>query len=718
VRCKNITNNITKYTVSSLNGNFSCPFNELTEITISYSGYKSIVDTLKTKTDTFLLKPDIFNLSQIVVTATKTNKKLKDTPVITKVINSKQIENMGISNVNEALSLEIPGLDFQEVGYGTDINLQGLGAKNILILIDGELLAGENGNNIDYSRLNTNNIERIEIIKGASSALYGSQAMGGVINIITKKTSKKIELNIGYKQKTNNQTNYPDIDDDDINYIYKSKLDLNNINLFSSIGFNLNKINGQTNFNANSFDAYQLKDKHDQVFNIIGTDTSITQKALTSNIDGYNDFTLSQKIRIVPTKKLSISINGSYYLHNKYDFYMDNKYQQYRDLNFHAKAIYNFSNHTNIKISLNNDNYNKYYFYEKLNSKELNYTNRFINPKVIFNTKLFNTHNIIIGGVYLDEYLLSDKFGKDTLQNKSVNTSTLFIQDDFNIYKKTNIVVGVRSDYHSTFGLNISPKISLMYKYNRHRFRLNYATGFRSPTLKELYMNWDLMGMFTIKGNENLKPETNQYLSISAEYSKSKINGSINIYKNWFKNKIEGEWYNNQTIYKYVNLGALTLSGIELTLKYNIIKNVNIYGGYSFVNDERTFENQMSTVSPHTGTARIEYLFNKPKYKLNINLTGKITGSKDFRAYYGDIIYNGNTIEAWYDVHYNPYSIWNLSVSQVFKNCINIIIGVDNIFNYTADIINFNTSINPGRRFFISARININNYNIKDFTNK
>ena len=133
------------------------------------------------------MNDDPFNLEQIVVTATRTEKKIKNTPVITQIITSKQIEERGTGNIQDLLTQEVPGLNFQEVGYGTSIDIQGLGSKHILFLIDGERIAGENGGNIDYSRINLYNIDHIEIVKGASSALYGSQAMGGVINIITRK---------------------------------------------------------------------------------------------------------------------------------------------------------------------------------------------------------------------------------------------------------------------------------------------------------------------------------------------------------------------------------------------------------------------------------------------------------------------------------------------------------------------------------------------------
>ena len=206
-------------------------------------------------------KDDPFNLDQIVVTATRSQKKLKDIPVITQVVTSRQIEERGVSTIQELLQQEVPGLNFQEVGFGTDIDIQGLGSKHILFLIDGERIAGENGGNIDYSRINLYNVDRIEIVKGASSALYVSQAMGGVINIITKSAKKKVEVNAGVKYTGNYETNFKDVDKSDLSYKYKKHLDKPNLNANLALGLNLGKFTMNTDVLYKSADAYQLYDR-------------------------------------------------------------------------------------------------------------------------------------------------------------------------------------------------------------------------------------------------------------------------------------------------------------------------------------------------------------------------------------------------------------------------------------------------------------------------
>ena len=698
------------YTTSALDGSFTNNCKEPTVVAISFIGYKTIIDTLKVgEVKTFYFTPDVFNLDQVVVTATRTDKTLKNAPVITQVISAKQIESQGLTTVESVLENNIPGLDFQKVGFGTDINMQGLGSKNILILIDGERLAGENGNNVDYSRLNTNNIERIEIVKGASSALYGSQAMGGVINIITKKPRKKIEFSFGGKLTEMNQVNFHDTKITDDAYNYKHSLDLPNLNYNATFGFNLNKFSGKTSFVAKSSDAYKLQSSDTMFLYPKNADTVLIYSD-GANINGFEDYTISQSFSYTPNKKIEANIRGSYYNHNEYDFEPDNKYQNYEDYAVSGNIKYKFNNDANIIVSMSRDEYRKYDYLEKLEEKQLNYNNIFLNPKLIGTFKMYEKHTITAGTEYLNESLLSDKFTYDTLTEKQVNTSVLFIQDDINFTDKINVIVGGRADYHSAFGLNISPKISAMYKYKNHAFRVNYAKGFRAPNLKELYMEWTMPALwFTIKGDENLQPETNNYVSLSTEYSKNNLNGSINVYKNWFKNKIEGEWHEHQTVYQYVNIASSELTGVELLLKYRLFKHFSFSGGYSYVHDKRSAEAQMSTISPHSGNIRFEYNLRKGIYYTNISLNGKITGAKNYE-YSESIYYRGNEIDALYDVHYNAFSIWNLTISQQLFNATNIILGVNNIFDYKSPIVSSETSMTVGRRVFVSIQINVDNF--------
>lgn len=699
-----------QYAVTSAKGEVLNPIKEKSQITISFVGYKTLIDTLNPgESKTYKLKADLFNLDQVVITATRTEKALKDVPVITQVITARQIETRGFQTVEDVLESDMPGIEFNRHGKSNDINIQGLEARNVLVLIDGERLAGETRGNIDYSRLNTNDIERIEIVKGASSALYGSQAMGAVINIITKKSRKKFYGNIAARYAQYNQINYPELKSNDDDFKFKQNLDKPNLNLNGLIGFNLKKFTSKTSFVVKSSDAYQLFDRDSLTKEFIDIDTIIHEPLNKKpvGIEGSTDYSVDQFFNYKFNKKLSVEAKSGYYLHHKYDFNRDNKHDKYEDISYGIKANYNPSENKTFIFSYHSDTYNKYDFLEAIDSSKLNYSHKYKNPKIIGNFKIGQKQMFTGGLEYLHESLLSDMFVFHEIHTKEQSNSVFFLQDDISFNSKLNLVAGIRAEYHTSYGSHFSPKLSAMYKTKPFIFRLNYATGYRSPSLKELYMNWSHLGMFVIRGNENLKPETNNYFSGSAEYSKSWINTSVTVYENLFKNKIQGIWSADQTVYQYDNIEKSSLFGIDYLLKLKITKSLMFNTGYTYVNNNYyQMGVRLSSISPHTANMQLEYRYTKGIYNITANITGKYIGAKNFNVA-DEIEYRSKTIDAYYKVHYNAYSIWRLTVSQRFYNAVNLVFGIDNLFDFTPGMVTFNTSISPGRKYFISLNIEI-----------
>ena len=150
-----------------------------------------------------MMTPDDTELGEVVVTATRTPKALKDVPVVTRVITSDEIAKADATNIQDLLTEELPGLEF---GYAmnqeTSLNMSGFGGNAVLFLVDGERLAGETMDNVDYNRLNLGNIGQVEIVKGASSALYGANAVGGVVNLITRERTEPWHVNVNTRYRS------------------------------------------------------------------------------------------------------------------------------------------------------------------------------------------------------------------------------------------------------------------------------------------------------------------------------------------------------------------------------------------------------------------------------------------------------------------------------------------------------------------------------------
>ena len=181
------------------------------------------------------------------------------------------------------------------------------------------------------------------------------------------------------------------------------------------------------------------------------------------------------------------------------------------------------------------------------------------------------------------------------------------------------------------------------------------------------------------------------------------MNVSANVYGNWFRDKIEGMWTNNQTELHYTNIGKSFLAGVEVNAKFRIGRYVNLNGAYNYLYVGKDAEGvRLSSSSPHSGTIRAEFNSHVKNYETVVNFNGTVTGKKEFDVM-DTIEIDGKEIETYYKANIDAYSIWNLSVTQYIKDFLYVTVGVNNLFNYTADIISFNSSVNPGRKFFVSC---------------
>lgn len=184
--------NPTLGTVTDSNGRYELklPDNKTYTLKATYIGYfdaTHLINCDHNSVVNFQLKENLMTLDQVVVTGTRTLKLLKDVPIVTRVISETDIKRADATNIGDLLQTELPGIEFSySMNQQTSLNMSGFGGNSVLFLVDGERLAGETLDNVDYSRLNMDNVQRIEIVKGAASSLYGSNAVGGVVNIISR----------------------------------------------------------------------------------------------------------------------------------------------------------------------------------------------------------------------------------------------------------------------------------------------------------------------------------------------------------------------------------------------------------------------------------------------------------------------------------------------------------------------------------------------------
>ena len=604
----------------------------------------------------FTLAESDINLNEVVVTGTRSEKMLKNVPVVTQVILARQMLNIGITNVAVALENMVPGLDLSQFGTRTAVTLQGMDAKYVLFLVDGERIAGEVNGDIDYSMLNLDNIDRIEVIKGASSSLYGSNAIGGVINIITRRISDSFDGKLYSRYSKYNE-------------------------LFSGGGFSMKKgiIGSGTNFNYSRSDGYDL--------------TSDSPHDWTQN--PYNSFNIRQKFEITPGPHLLITPYFGYYQFIRGNVSARPVHDFYQDFNMGIKGQYYLGNNS-FTFSYYRDRYNTFDILEQLNNqKDVVSYDIIQTPRITGNFYISERNNLIAGLEYNYESLYSVR-NEGGLKNES--EGVFYVQEDFYLGNKLNIVAGIRASNHSSYGFNAAPKVSVLFKQGFFNFRASAGTGFRSPSLKELYMNFDHFGEWYIIGNPDLKPEKSKYLSGSVEFMRPWNNSTLTLYRNSLSQMITDRWLPDSITLtrQYQNIASANVMGLDIYSRQKILKGLWISAGYSYINSHDNESGlQLYGTTRHSGHVAADFNLRKKYYSVTTQIYCKLMGEKFYE------ISEGTTL------HDRPYSSWRLSVSQEFR-FIRVTSGIDNIFNL---IIPQNLDfISPGRRFFIGINIDLGKF--------
>lgn len=682
------------------------------------------------KQKTITMQEDVMGLSEVVVTGSGTPTPLKASPVVTQVLSGKALVNAGYGDLQQALMQETPGMNIQKVGFGNEMNMQGLDARHILFLVDGERLTGEMAGNLDYERFNLHAIDRVEIVKGASSTLYGSRAAGAVVNLITKKTTKPFTITAGVRYAQHNERNYTDAQPKDFLYMYEKNSDKPNLQAWISTGASHKWLTTQTDIWYSASDAFNMyqQENDKKVYYasanpFLERDTTIVSRLSRPpmGISGSEHISVAQKIYIEPTTAWSVQLYGTYFFMNTYDLIQDLYFTQSKDFTVGSKIRYKWKDYLTATATLHSDFYERYKRHERRDIRKKVYDSRIWQPRLRLESNYFEEHKIIGGIDYLQDDLTSDRFVNQKMTTRGLKEWEFFVQDSYTINEKWNIEAGVRSTYSKPFGQMLLPKIALKYSPTDFwSFRMNYAMGYRSPSIKELFFNWDHLGMFQIIGDEELQPEKNHYFSLGTEYNNNTFFLSGNIYGNFFYDKIEGIWkiYDFQYNFEYMNLKNQRLLGLDMLMRWRISDNFLLNASYSYVNVEDSHGVRISTTSPHAATGGLTYRYSRPRYALQASLTGSFTGAKSFDVqdrlnFTEEYTKSNGTVaervlsrEAYFRCDLPAYAICNLNVTQTFRDKFKVSIGVNNLFDYVpqtlgAGITMFNIPATAGARAFV-----------------
>lgn len=624
--------------------------------------------------------PDsIHHLSDVVVTGTRTPKLLKDTPIQTRLITATDIEKADATNVEDLLQQEMPGVEFS---YAMDqkkhINLCGFGGQSILFMVDGERLAGETMDDVDFTRLNMANVERIEVVKGAASALYGSNAGGGVINIITKEQTAPWTLNVNGRLAHHNERR--------IGGTYGVK------------GAQLQNMLSVHHTSTDNFHVHNADNPATRVF---------------STVYGDRTWNVKDKLTFTPTQQLKLTGRAGYF-YRELTRTADTP-ERYRDFSAGLRGLWDIDRNDNLELSYSFDQYDKS-DYHKINRLDVrDYSNVQNIFRGIYNHTWSTGDILTIGADFMHDYLMNKNLGNDT---QSQNTVDAFAQYDWFLADRWELVGAIRYDYFSdSQDAHFTPKLTARYQpIDRLNIRLGYGMGFRAPTLKEKYYDFDMAGIWNVKGNPDLKSELSHNFNASADYTTGNYNFNVAVYYNDIKNKlatgIPHYQPNDPQLYlDYINLDNYSVYGAEAALQAQWNNGLSAKLSYTYTNERLPKDkegnatgSQYIPARKHSLTARIDW--DKQftlHYGLHLSLNGRFLSrvkNVEFVDYY-DISKGTNTI------HYPAYTLWKLSATQRFGKAVKVTAALDNLLNYRPKYYYFNSPLTDGINLMVGLSVDI-----------
>lgn len=639
-------------------------------------------------------------IEEVVVTATRTERQLSSLPLPVQLITKAQIKQTGALKLNDILEEQTGLIIVPDFGGVLGIQMQGLDAQYTLILIDGVPLVGRSAGTLDLSRITVNNIKQIEIVKGASSSLYGSEALGGVINIITespknKKLTGELNSRLGSFLTTDNNLNF---------------------------GFGIKKININASINSFSTDGYDL-DKTDN------EKTVLPYRNLTSQLQ--LNYKFSDKLSLLVSNRYFNQSNNVETIVNEKNASGKTKTNEY---NSHSRFFYN----PNDNLNFTGDLYvTQYYIKEDVHFNDTNailyndfFKENLIRPEIRTSFKKRNT-NFTSGFGYNFNNLERTYFAQKALNNSYYG----FLQYDYNLKEKFNILAGFRYDKNLAHASVLSPKLALNYQFSKQfSIQGSVGYGFKAPDLRQLFFNFENIGVgYIVLGynvapnrlaelqsqgriqnsmvsanffDKPLSPETSVGYNFGIRHNREKTKSSVNIFYNEVQNLIDtraiARLTNGQNIFSYTNIGSVFTQGLELNSSIKITKSIEISGGYQYliakdndviqdIKDKKVFARDPIT-SQSFELKQSDYfgLFNRSKHTANFKYFIKIPDWKlyhnfraTYRSKYGLFDTNNNAILDNYDDLAKEYVIFDTSIIKKIKEKFEIQFGIDNVLNFT-----------------------------------
>ena len=515
----------------------------------------------------------------IMVTATRTETPVSQLPDSVSIISREQIDQQKATTIFEALR-SVPGLNIRKsgsIGRQSEMTIRGSSTSQVLVMIDGVQVNSATTGTFNFANLTTDNIERIEVVRGAQSTLYGSDAMGGLINIVTRKGKGKPKFSIrsefGTLERTFNES----------------------INSSGSLG----KFNYSVDVARVDSDGRGSDDDYDK-----------------TNISSKFGYKISETINF----DAAMRYNDSMVALDDGAFKQDpNRFSQNEDFNMNAVVNQSLTDwwSQSLKFSFADSDLVSI---DRANPGTAETTN----SRFRLDTHIYTgnwQHTLKYRDI--DTFVVGFEFENQSADNRTFDEALInrgwYFQNQLKLWDRFFFNAGLRLDDNNTFGKDVNPKISIAYhlKETDTKFKVNYGKGFRGPTLNQLF--------FPNFGNPILDPEESESYDLGFQQYlfDDKFFFGVTYFNNRFSNLIQAI-DTGGFVFEARNLGFVRTEGIEAEAVIKPFKGLTVRGTFTKTNTRDGAKKELRRQPRKQGSVNVNYSFLD---KFNINVDDTIVGN-------------------------------------------------------------------------------------------
>lgn len=669
------------------------------ELTVTHVAFRVHRQDLKLEAGTeralsIILSARNYISPTVVVTATRTRRDLEEVPEPMTVIKKREIQRSGSMRLDQVLA-EQTGLRMVS-DHGTGVQLQGFDPEYTLIMLDGQPLIGRTAGTFDLSRVTVGNVSQIEMMKGPSSALWGSNAMAGVINIITEESSQPFEMGVTSRYGTNRT-----------------------LDLGANLSWNRDGWRNNLSLNRNSSGGYRL-----------------VPGSVSQTVPAYRNYTGSYRTEVDLGGAFRLDLKGRYYYEKQTGTdrtgstenptFLDSRATQ-QDYSLTPALQIDAGSTADITLEHHGSGYHTR---RTLTSREdgsrydqEKFDQYYHKTEARSNFFWSSRHTSTAGAGVNWEGLTSERYqGTPTFRNLF-----LYGQHEWQPADKLEFIAGFRYDAHSEYTGQLSPKFSARYEVTDWlQFRASAGRGFKAPAFRQLFLDftnptvgYSVYGSTSVREQirrlqeegkiERLLMPLDRIEPITAERSWAYNAGAdidltdrMRLRLNAFRNNVDdlietapvARKSNGQLAFSYFNLERIYTQGVEAQLRWDPLRSINLSLGYQLLDAQRRVKETLTVQDPQGNpiqrqVTRYEPMFNRSPHSATLRLNYQIESAGleanlrgRWRSRYGRIDANGN---GYVDPgeYEKGYAVWNSALTKTLTGQHRLQLGVDNLFDFT-----------------------------------